>query len=314
VTLQEKQKMDRNYLAAKISILIAVLGYFAYALYWLVREIPWVVQITLNPSTYSPPGKFIATTPFNLSIEYLMEYSNFFGFLIRVVGASLALLAIILILKNGTNSLSTVKGKISKALIFEGIYFLTLIPGIYYLTFLTVEPLYTKVFLSAELLVQILLISPFLIALGLKVRKYTPGGPSFLRLIGLSAMSYVAALWLSYILKWFEVALEMGGLFWFLIPSSSLAFLDAVIVLSLAAVFAAAGFICILRKGGGGNTMRWWGLSAIFLSIYMIVYVYYCLTVPIYYMIPFAELWVIPLIGIGVYLLIKNPKIKALPV
>ena len=305
--------MARNYLAAKILILIAVLGYFAYALYWFVREIPWVVQITLNPSTYSPPGRFIATNSFSLSIEYLMEYSNFFGFLIRVVGASFALLAVLLILKNGTNSFLAVKDKISKALIFEGIYFLSLIPGIYYLLFLTVEPLNTMIFCSAELLVQILLISPFLITLGLKVRKYKPGGPSLLRLAGLSSMNYVIALWLSYILKWFEVALEMGGLFWFLTAYSSIGFLDSVVILSLAAAFAVGGFIQILRKGSGDNTMRWWGLSAIFLSIFMIIYVIYCASVRIDWMIPFGELWVIPIIGIGVYLLLKNPKVKGMP-
>jgi O-antigen ligase len=59
--------------------------------------------------------------------------------------------------------------------------------------------------------------------------------------------------------------------------------------------------------------MRWWDLSAIFLSIFMIIYVIYCASVRIDLIIPFGELWVIPIIGIVVYLLLKNPKVKGMP-
>jgi hypothetical protein len=59
--------------------------------------------------------------------------------------------------------------------------------------------------------------------------------------------------------------------------------------------------------------MRWWGLSAIFLSIFMIIYVIYCASVRIDLIIPFGELWVIPISGIVAYLLLKNPKAKGMP-
>jgi len=306
--------MTRNQLAVKVLILVAVCGYFAYTLYWFVREIPWVVVISLRPGyDYLPiPGDLRFINSYSVSIAYLMDYSAFFGLMIRFVGASFALFSALLILKTKTNSFIVIRDKVSVALLLEGLYFLSFIPGIYYLLDLAIIAQYASTLASAFLAIQILLISPFLISLSLKVRKYKPGmgGSSLIGLAVLSSMNYVIALWLSYILKWIEVSFEMHGFWWFLSPFSVLGFLNTVIVLSLAVVFAVGGSLHILRKDGGDNAMRWWGLSAIFFSTYIVIYVIYCVSVRLYWMIPFGELWAIPIIGLGIYLLLKNPKVR----
>jgi len=51
-------------------------------------------------------------------------------------------------------------------------------------------------------------------------------------------------------------------------------------------------------------------LSTIFLSVNFIIYVIYCASVSVLYSIQLSELWVIPLLGIGMYFLLKKPKIK----
>ena len=108
------------------------------------------------------------------------------------------------------------------------------------------------------------------------------------------------------------VVLE-GGLNWLLTPPIIIAFLNTIVILSLSVVFAIVGALHILRKGGENKTTRWWGLSAIFLSTHFIIYVLYYVNVGVPWMAQFAELWMIPLLGLGMYLLLKNPKVKLMP-
>jgi hypothetical protein len=243
-----------------------------------------------------------------------MEYSGFFGLVVRVVGASYALLAAFLILKTETNSFPVIRDKISKALLLEGLSFLLLIPTIYFLLGFSALPSVSNFLLSTMLLTKILLISPFLISLGLKVRRYESGvgGSSLLRLAGLSSMNYVIALWASYMLKWTEMSFVDPYLFSAFAPRI-FGFLNTIVVQSLAVVFAIVGVLHIFRKSGADNTMRWWGLSLIFLSTHIILYVIYVVSVGIPRFIPFGELWIIPLLGLGIYLLLKNPKVKLTP-
>jgi hypothetical protein len=155
------------------------------------------------------------------------------------------------------------------------------------------------------------MISPFLIGLSFKVRKHESGvgGSSLLRLAGLAAMNYVIALWVIYMLKWTEMTAVDPYLF-SAFSVRILGFLNTIVVQSLAVVFAVVGLFYILRKSGRGSTMRWWGLSLIFLSAHIIIYVIYVTSVGIPRFIPFGELWLIPLLGLGIYLLLKNPKVK----
>ena len=89
-----------------------------------------------------------------------------------------------------------------------------------------------------------------------------------------------------------------------------LGFLNTIVVQSLAVFFAVIGVFYALRKSGGKSLMRWWGLSLIFLSTHIILYVVYCASVGITRFIIFGELWVIPLFGLGAYLLLKNPRVR----
>jgi len=304
--------MGRNNRVVKTLIFAAVGSYFAYALYWFVKTIPWVVEISLRPEYYSPPAGLLFNNSYSVSVAYLMEYSGFFGLVVRVVGASYALFSAFLILKTETNSFSVIRDKVSKTLLLEGLYFLSFIPSIYFLLGFSALPQVANFLLSVQLCTQILLISPFLISLGLKVRRYESdaGRLSLLRLAGLSSMNYVIALWATYILKWTQMSAEDPHLFSF--SPRILGFLNTIVTLSLAVVFAVVGAIHVLRKSGGDNTMRWWGLSLIFLSTHFIIYVLYCAFVGWWWVIQYGELWIIPVIGPAIFLALKNPKITSI--
>ena len=291
----------------KILVLTTVASYFAYAIFWFVKTIPWIVEISLRPEYYSPPTGLRFTDSTSLSIAYLMDYTGFFGLMIRVVGASYALLSAFLILKNEKESFPAVRDKISKALLLEGVYYLSFIPAIFLLLGFSALPSVSNFLLSTVFSTQILLLSPFLIKLATTVKKYESDvdRPSLIRLAGLSYMNFAIAQWVTYMLKWKEMMAVDPYLFSAL-SVRILGFLNTVIVQSLAVVFAVVGVLLILRKRGLDKAMRWWGMSSIFLSLHIIIYVIYVTSVGITRFIPFGELWVIPLIGLGAYLLLKK--------
>jgi len=296
----------------KILILVVVASFFAYVLFWFIKSLPLIVEISLNRGIYEPATGLRFVDSYSVSAAYVMEYSGFVGLIIRVIGASYALPAAVQFFRAKTNSFVAMRNKISKALLLEGIYYLSLIPAIYFLLGYSALPAVSNFLLSATLLTQILLISPFLIILSLKIKKYNlgAGSPSLLRLIGLPAMSYVIAQWVIYMLKWSEMTAVDPYLF-SAFSVRILGLLNTVIVQSLAVAFAVVGLFYLFRKNGADNTMRWWGLALIFLSTHITLYVAYVIGVGIPRFIPFGELWLIPLLGVGIYLLLKNPKIKS---
>lgn len=302
--------MSRNDLFAKTLALTTVGSYFAYVLYWFVKTIPWIVDISLRPEYYNPATGLRFTDSLSVSLAYLMEYSGFFGLMIRVVGASYALLSAFLIVKNEKDSFPIIQDKISKALLLEGFYYLFFIPAIIFMLLnFSALPSISNFLLSIVFSTQILLITPILIKLATTVKNYEPSvdKPSLIRLAGLSYMNFVIALWVTYMLKWIEMMAVDPYLFSAL-SVRILGFLNTGVVQSLAVVFAVVGALLILRKRGLDKAIRWWGLSSIFLSSHIIIYVIYVTSVGITRFIPFGELWLIPLIGLGAYLLLKNSR------
>ena len=137
--------------------------YFTYVLYWLIKTIHWIVEISLRPDFYSPATGLRFTDSYSVSVGYLMEYTGFLGLILRVVGASYALFAAFMIFRNKNGSLPAVRNKISKALLFEGLHYLSYIPAIYLLLGFSALPSISNFLLSIVFSSQILLIYPFLI-------------------------------------------------------------------------------------------------------------------------------------------------------
>jgi hypothetical protein len=282
-----------------------------YALYSLIKTIPWMVNITAGTDSLLPPTGFRVIEDQSLFTWHLMEYSGFLGLIIRVIAAVYALTSSILILKTGKSSHNLVRNKISKALLLEGLYYLSFIPAIYFLLNFSALPTVSNLLLSTVLSTQILLISPFLVSLSFKVKRFENAAnmSSILRLAAVSSLSYIIAVWITYMLKWTEMMAVDPYLFSAL-SVRILGFLNTIVVQSSAVFFAVIGVFYALRKSGGKMLMRWWGLSLIFLSTHIILYVVYCASVGITRFIIFGELWVIPLFGLGAYLLLKNPTVR----
>jgi hypothetical protein len=300
--------MAQNSLIVKALVLIAVSSYFVYAFYWFVKTIPWIVTISLGPEHYSPATGFRLINSFSVSSAYMMEYTGFFGLGVRVVGASYALLAVFLILKNEKDSFPSIRNKISKALLLEGCYYLSFIPAIMFMLLnFSALPTISNFLLSTVFVTQILLITPMFIKLATKVKKYETDvdKPTLIRWASLAYLSFAIALWFTYMLKWREMMFVDPYLFSAL-SVRILGFLNTVIVQSLAVIFAVVGVLLILKRSSY-EPMRWFGLSAIFLGLHILIYVIYVTLVGVTRFISFGELWLIPLIGVGLYLLLKKP-------
>ena len=308
--------MARNHFVLKTLILVTIGSYFAYALYWFLKTIPWIIYISQGPEYYSAPTGLIYTNAYSLLTGYITDYSAFFGLTIRVIGASYALLAALLILKNKTNPKYKIQNKISKALLLEGLYFLSLIPAIYFLLSFSALIPEANIYLTLQIVTQILLISPFLILLSRKVKRYSSSVNTFstLRLTALSCLSYVVALWGIYMFKWIGMIAEahaIGDQNWLQFGVRVFGLQNTLIVLSLSVVFAVVGTLQILRRRGENITVKWWGLSLIFLSTHFLIYMFYVATVGFWDAMLYGEVWTIPLLGLGIYILWNNPKIQA---
>jgi hypothetical protein len=290
-------------------VLIIVGSYFAYALCWFVKTIPWIIEISLRPEYYSPAIGLRFIDSYSVFMAYLMEYIGFFGLMVRAVGASYALLSTFLFLKNENYSFPVIQDKISKALLLEGLYYLFFIPAIILMLLnLSALPTISNVLLSTVFSIQILMITPLLMKLATIIKNFKSreDSPSLIRWSGLSYMNFVIAIWFTYMLKWKMMMVADPHLFSAL-SVRILGFLNTVIVQSLAVIFAVIGVLLILRKNSLYKATRWLGLSSIFLSLHIIFYVIYVTSVGFTRVIQFGELWLIPLIGLGVYSVLKNP-------
>jgi len=304
-------KVKHSNLILKILILIAVGSYFAYALYWFVATIPWIVEISVRSGDYVPATGLRSFDSLSMFLAYLMEYSSFLGLVVRVFGASYALLSVLPIFRDEKSFFLEIKNRISRALLLEGCHYLFFIPAILFmLPNISALPAISNLLLSIILVAQILLITPILINLAVKVKDYESDADKLLtiRWAGLSYMSFVIAMWITYVLKWGEMMAVDPLLFSTLLSVRILGFMNTVFVHSSAAIFAVIGVYLILKKHDIGRSVRFLGLSSVLISLHMIVYVIYVTLVGATWFIPLGELWLIPPIGLGLYLLLKTPE------
>ena len=285
-------------------VAVCLFSYFLYSAYWLAKTIPWIVGITVNPQGFSPPTGLLFSNAESLTSAYIMEYTGFLGLIIRVAGASCAVAAFYLIAKGGLSSFPKHRNKVTAALLLNGVYFLTFIPAVYFLLNYSALPTISNRLLSLSIITQIGLVSTFLIFLGLKTRRndFNADSPSLWKWIAYASMAYVFAIWITYMSKWTEMMAVDPYLFSAL-SARIVGFLNTTIVQSLAVFFAIAAVASIYLKKISHKASLLWGFSVLFLSLHTIIYTFYCASVGIARFIIFGELWQIPLIAVGAYLI-----------
>lgn len=315
--IHDSSRMGSN-TAVKILILVVALFYFTYTLYWLIQGAFWLGETLDSSNHYLPPTGFRVEDSQSWFSANLMDYAAFLGLVFRFVGGFFAVFCAIIIFRSEINPFLITKRKLPVILFCEAAYFLSLVPSVVFLLFFSALPVLSNLLLSAQLTIQVLLVVPCLVILGLRLRSdrvVEVGFQSFKKWFVLLFVNYLVALWVSYLLKWLELfngaQLTLSTVLAWLIENSRLvSLLNTTCVFSAAVIFALVAAKYTMNKGAL-KAIRWWGLSSFFVGLFYLFYVLYCLYLGALWVIPFGELWLISLFFVGVYLLGHNSINKA---
>ena len=233
-------------------ILIAVAVFFCLALYWAFQGIIGSISYLSNDYVYQ---KLSEGPSWWLVLYYSGEgVAGTVGLVIRAVGGFFAFYAAALFVWKKEKSLPLIKGKVGAALLFEGIYFLSLIPSTitafaYYFAdgnvfYFDHTPPLILLYVAAFPTLAMVTIMPTVL---FKLRSKVVGNSSTQDIVkwsSLTAFTYVLVVfWFSYSMAWlsnmvpFDRARGQYGWIFLLEPVNFLSFTVTVVGLLLIALF-----------------------------------------------------------------------------
>jgi hypothetical protein len=277
----------------KVWIFIILCSLLVWTLYW----VPW--SFSLIYRFIISQGAFFR---FGGLLYLVQELSGASGTIIRSVGVLIGLY-IMFLLRDGKKEIYDAKKLLASALVIESIYYALLgFPsGIYMMS--GGYGGQTRV-LGVSFFLQFLFTTPFLAVLAVKVYRYEKNvGFQSWNWVGAAFVGYIATLWSNSVPKWFEM-LAMEGSTFFSIPIRTVGFLNDFVFMTLAIVFAVVGAYYLVKKRS--FAIRWSGLALAILGLHYLVYVVYSYYGGMLDSVMLAEVWAIPLLGLGLAMLTTN--------
>jgi len=262
-----------------------------------------------------PPGiyRFFSFdgTPWEIAVqEYglffmVMELSAAVGMLLRFVGVFLAILAIKEFwphnVWNRNKSFFEVKNWVSSALVMEAIYYALLLPsGLLMVGFNSFRSL-SSILLGIDYLLMVFFTVPFLLILAIKSYRSRIEGFKAWRWTAVTIVAYIVALWANSVFKWLDRIIVEGFTF-FYEGMNALGALNSLVLMSLALIFSIIGAFS-LAKQDLGSSFKWLGLAFTMVGLHYLVYVVYSYLVGMLGFLVIAEIWAIPLLGLGITML-----------
>lgn len=193
----------------KISVLIVIFSYFAVALYWFVMSTFWAFHIV---DAYYYYQEMTRSTWWTL-LFYSSELGGFVGTLFRLIAGVFAVYCAVLFYLKGGESLELIRKPAAWALIFEGSFYLTLIPSVVIglvfpfaenLWYFEITPPGLVVFLVNGLacLIMVLVIPPILFILRSKIVKKQQA-KDIIKWSCITGVAYLfVVFWFNYLLAW----------------------------------------------------------------------------------------------------------------
>lgn len=278
MVLKKVYLMSANLKSVKIWIFVVLCFVFVYNLYYLIHGLQftwWTYTVLGGPAPY-----------------YYRTISSI-GHTLRFIGLFLALQAAYHVWGPKAKPFSAVKNRVSAALFLEAAYYITFVPGLLnIMDFGRFLPEMT--FFASIYFLQMLLITPFLIILGLKIKNET--GTGLQKWAGLACVGYIAAIWVNIAFRWFFMSFQEGIQF-LLTGITAFGFLPSIFTLSLSVVFGIAGAIKLAKNGN--NAIRWFGLSAVMLGTHFVIYLVYNAVGGMLDFAILTEVWAVSLLGLG---------------
>jgi hypothetical protein len=282
-------KMDNMVISRlnKFWIVVTLCSFLLYVLYWLSPSLQLLYTYFANATSVSE-----LLRPYFIA-DYLIQT---IGQIFRFIGVSIALISAYLIWRPNPRPFSMVKKKVVIALLFEATYYLAVLPiSILYIlreTFAIVGLTY---------LLQILLVSPILIIVGLKILHTEELiGTGVLKWVCFGGIFYLGGIWVNNVFRWLSMTGSTGLSFLFS-GINSLGFLNSIATLSLSLVFAVIGSFYLLKKRVFRT--RIFAIALILLGLHFVGYVLFSTVTGALSYLLLTEIWPITLLGLGLSML-----------
>jgi hypothetical protein len=269
-------------------------------LYWVVY---WI------PAGLSRIGAFVFAsngTVFRYDdwMYLWMELSASVATIVRIIGVLIGFL-ILFRLWHGRKGIFEIKKWLASALIVESFYYAMVgFPFGIYMMGSGYGGQYRIMGISFFL--QFLFTTPLLAILAVKIYRYERSPHVFQswKLVGAAFTGYIAALYVNSMLKWFEMV-SVEGIAAFPVGIRVPGALIALVFMSLALVFAVVGAFSLVQRHG--SAIRWLGLALALVGLHYLVFVVFSYFSNILDFVMLAEVWTIPLSGLGLSMLrMKN--------
>jgi hypothetical protein len=215
----------------------------------------------------------------------------------------------IVFLTTKKNQTSKTKKIIALALILECVYFVSFIPNTPYLWRETFSGFSGNFYLGLAYSLQFLLVAPILAILAYKIikTKQIIEDQSFWKWAGIAFLTYIAALWVNNLFRWFDMTAQEGVLFLFQ-GTVALNFLNSLIFMSLALGFSALITKEIVKLNQ--KATKYIGLALMMIGIH---YTIYLLNSYLTGMLNYAlllDIWTISLLPLGISLFLGKSAQK----
>lgn len=283
----------------KICLLIVASSFLVYSIYWAVR-IPFsthdIFVFISGPIFQNSP----MNTPLSLQLILFQELAAAIGFLVNLIAAFLGFKSTIQFIKKDKKWKTT----LGKALIFEAIFFLLFIPtSIHHIGGAILSLFGADFFVGLSYLLQVLLIVPPFIVLGLKI-KNNQSQASIQKWVCITAPLFVFAFWLKYLFLWIDTLFPMGP--------EQLTIMIAVGALNSWLTLLIAGILTTVAcfdfyKNKKMN--KWFtGIALIMFGGYFIIYDFVAIWEPVYsWFFYVTDVWMVTITTLGTAIL-KLPK------
>jgi hypothetical protein len=218
------------------------------------------------------------------------------GMVSRLLAVVFAFYCIYKIWKENKNSISARK-ILATSLGLESVYYASLIPSILYLFALgaTRNSVFYSMF-GVGYFLQVILTFPFLLILGLKLYRSTSNSFRSMKLVGITFVGYIVALWANSVFHWLGLLLTEGLSFLFLDISSILAW-NSLVLMTLAVIFAVFGGIQISRNR---ELSSWVGLSLSLVGLHFLIYLMFNLFSGSLISVWLTDIWAVAFLGLGI--------------
>jgi hypothetical protein len=226
------------------------------------------------------------------------------GLIGRFVAVILGLTALYLLWVKGKPFLR-IKHLVAAAVFLEGAYFFSLTPSVWFL----LRPSFiTSVSLGVGYVLQILFTVPFLWILAFKVETFRESSQrrSILKFGAAAFLGYVAALAANEVSRWTSM-ISADTLRFLLQGIRAVGFLNAVVLMPLAVVFASVGAFRLIQQKER-SAMGWLGASLAMVGLNYTIYVFYSYLTNSINTLPLVDVWTIPLFGLGIVLIFNSRK------